>query len=52
MKVLLGFSATKALKDAAISYKDIEQVVCGYVYGMINYFTIPPFWKKLKEILL
>ncbi|XP_028403536.1 non-specific lipid-transfer protein-like [Dendronephthya gigantea] len=26
-------AATKALKDAAIPYTDVEQVVCGYVYG-------------------
>eukprot|EP00127_Corallochytrium_limacisporum_P000194 Clim_evm11s7 gene=Clim_evmTU11s7 len=26
-------AAYKALKDAGVSYKDIEQVTCGYVYG-------------------
>lgn len=31
-------SVTKALADANIKYNDIEQAVCGYVYGMQNIF--------------
>ena len=29
-----GFAGTKALQDAGLSYNEIEQACCGYVYGM------------------
>jgi hypothetical protein len=45
--MLLDFLATKALNDAAISYKDVEQVVCGYVYGINIYLFIIHFFPIL-----
>ena len=30
----LCFAGTKALQDAGLSYNEIEQACCGYVYGM------------------
>lgn len=43
------FSATKALKDAAISYTDVEQVVCGYVYGMVTFIHFQIFHRCRVE---
>lgn len=28
----------KALEDAGMSYQDVEQAVCGYIYGNITNF--------------
>ena len=38
-------AVTKAVKDAGISYKDVEQAFVGYVYGRRN--IVP---KKIQSI--